>query len=177
MTVVVRGSGEPPALAGTLKRQVYALDADQPINSLVALPDLLIQSVAPRRVQLILFGGFAGLALGLAAIGVYGVVAYAVGRRAREIGIRLALGATAGRIRRTVVVPGLRLAALGVALGAAGAWALARLLAGELYEVSPHDPAAYATAALILLATTWAACELPARRAVRTDPVTILRSE
>lgn len=177
MTVVIRGAGNPGALTRTLKERVYALDRDQPISSLVTLPQLLSDSMAPRRVQLVLFGGFAALALVLAAIGVYGVVAYAVGRRSREIGIRIALGATADAVRRTVLVPGLALAGIGVLLGGAGAWALGRLLAAELYEVSPHDPGTYAAAGLVLLAVAWAACEIPARRATRTDPMIALRSE
>nr|MBA2458656.1 ABC transporter permease [Gemmatimonadales bacterium] len=177
MTVVVRGRGDPAALAGALKAQVYALDRNQPITSLVTLPDLLSRSVAPRRTQLVLFGGFAALALILAAVGVYGVVAYAVGRRSREIGIRIALGATGTSVRRTVLLPGLALAGTGVLLGGAAAWWLAQLLASELYEVSPHDPHTYVAAGLVLLGVAWAACEIPARRAVRTDPMIALRSE
>jgi predicted permease len=177
MTVVIRGRGDPMSFAGALKEQVYALDRDQPISSLTTLPELLSLSVAPRRTQLVLFGGFAALALILATVGVYGVVAYAVGRRSREIGIRIALGATARAVRRTVLMPGLALAGIGVLLGGAGAWALGRLLAAELYEVSPHDPGTYAAAGLVLLAVAWAACEIPARRATRTDPMLALRSE
>ena len=177
MTVVVRGTGDPAALMRVVKDQVYALDRDQPITALTTLTDLVAGSVAPRRVQLLLLGGFAVLALVLAAVGVYGVVAYAVGRRAREIGIRIALGATESTVRRTILVPGLGLAAVGVLLGAAGAWFLGRLLVGDLYEVSPHDPRALVTAAAVLLCVAWMACEIPARRATRTDPVNVLRSE
>jgi putative ABC transport system permease protein len=177
MTVVVRSTGDPAALTRALKAQVYALHPDQPINAVATLPDLVSRSVAPRRVQVILLGGFAGLALVLAAVGVYGVVAYAVGRRAREIGIRIALGATDRAVRRTILVPGLGLAAVGVLLGAVGAWYVGRLLAGELYEVSPHDPRTLVTAAAVLLGVAWVACELPARRATRADPVNVLRSE
>jgi putative ABC transport system permease protein len=177
MTVVVRGTSDPATLTRALKEQVFALHPDQPITSLVTLPDLVSRSVAPRRVQLLLLGGFAALALVLAAVGVYGVVAYAVGRRTREIGIRIALGATESVVRRTVLVPGLGLAAIGVVLGSLGAWYVGRLLAGELYEVSPHDPRALITAAVVLLGVTWLACEIPARRATRTDPVNVLRSE
>ncbi len=177
MTVVVRGTSEPATLTRALKEQVFALHPDQPITSLVTLPDLVSRSVAPRRVQLLLLGGFAALALVLAAVGVYGVVAYAVGRRTKEIGIRIALGATEGVVRRAVIVPGLGLAAIGVVLGSVGAWYVGRLLAGELYEVSPHDPRTLITAAAVLLGVTWVACEIPAHRATRTDPVNVLRSE
>jgi putative ABC transport system permease protein len=177
MTVVVRSAGEPAALTRALKEQVYALHPNQPITAVATLPDLVSRSVAPRRVQVLLLGGFAGLALVLAAVGVYAVVAYAVGRRAKEIGIRIALGATERAVRRTILVPGLGLAAVGVLLGAVGAWYVGRLLAGELYEVSPHDPRTLVTAAAILLGVAWVACELPARRATRADPVNVLRSE
>jgi putative ABC transport system permease protein len=177
MTVVARTSGDPLALARALKEQVYALDADQPITELAALPDLVSRSVAPRRFQVGLLGGFAGLALLLAGVGVYGVVAYAVGRRTRELGVRIALGADAGEIRRAVLGPGLRPALLGVAIGAAAAWGLTGVLRNELYEITPHDPATYAVAVLTLLLVAWAACAAPARRAVRTDPGAALRSE
>jgi putative ABC transport system permease protein len=177
MTVVIRAAGDPAALARSLKAQVYALNPNQPVRDVVTLPDLVERSVAPRRFQLAILGGFAALALALAAIGVYGVIAYAVGRRRREIGIRIALGAGGPDIRRTVLGPGLAPAAVGVLAGAAGAWALGGLLRGELYEVSPHDPATYLIAAATLLLVAWLACEIPVRRAIRTDPLTALRSE
>jgi putative ABC transport system permease protein len=177
MTVVVRTASDPAALGRALKDQVYALDPDQPVSALATLPDLLSRSVAPRRFQLLLLVGFAALALSLAAIGVYGVIAYAVGRRRREIGIRIALGAGNFDIRRTVVGPGLGLAAAGVLLGGVGAALLTGLLRSELYEVSPHDPVTFGAAAATLLLVAWIACEIPARRAVHTDPLTTLRSE
>ena len=177
MTVVVRTAADPLALAGALTAEVYALDSDQPITDLVTLPQLLSRSVAPRRLHALLVGGFAVLALLLAAVGVYGVIAYAVGRRTREIGIRVALGAGPLQIRRAVLAPTLVLAAAGVALGALVARAAAALLRSELYEVSPLDPAAYGAAALALLLAAAVAGELPARRAVHTDPVIALRSE
>jgi putative ABC transport system permease protein len=177
MTVVIRAAGDPAALARSLKAQVYALNPNQPVRDVVTLPDLVSRSVAPRRFQLAILGGFAALAVALAAIGVYGVIAYAVGRRRREIGIRIALGAGGPDIRRTVLGPGLAPAAGGVLAGAAGAWALGGLLRGELYEVSPHDPATYLIAAATLLLVAWLACEIPVRRAIHTDPLTALRSE
>jgi putative ABC transport system permease protein len=177
MTVVARGTGDPAALTRALKDGVYALDRNQPISSIATLPDLVSSSVAPRRVQLLLLSGFAALALALAALGVYGVVAYTVGRRAREIGIRIALGATESTVRRTVLLPGLGLTAVGVLFGLLGAALVGRLLSAELYEVSPHDPQTLAGAAVILFGVAWAACEIPARRATRNDPVNVLRSE
>ena len=177
MTVVVRGSGDPSALARVVKDEIYSLDRNQAINDLVTLPDLLHGSVSPQRFNLILLGGFATLALLLAAVGVYGVIAYAVGQRTREIGIRMALGAAAREIRRGVILPAVGLAGIGVVLGSAGAWVAGRLLAPELYEVSLHDPLTFALVAAILLGAAWAACAIPARRAARMDPLVALRSE
>jgi putative ABC transport system permease protein len=177
MTVVVRGSSDAAALVRLVKDEVYAIDRGQPINSLTTLPELLHGSVAPQRFNLMLLGGFAVLALLLAGVGVYGVIAYAVGRRTREIGIRLALGAASREIRRTVILPSIGLAAVGVALGSMGAWLIGRAFPLELYEVSPHDPLTFAVVAGILLVAAWAACAIPARRAARLDPLTALRSE
>ena len=177
MTVVVRASGDPAALARTVKSEIYAIDPAQPLTALVTLPELLSDSVSPQRFNLLLLGGFASLALLLAAVGVYGVIAYAVGQRTREIGIRMALGAAGREIRQAVIRPAVGLAAIGVALGSAAAWLLGRLLAPDLYEVSPHDPLTFALVACILLAAAWAACAIPARRAGRLDPLVALRSE
>ncbi len=177
MTVALRARGEPLAIANAAKAQVYAIAPSQPISDLVTLPELLSDSVSPRRFNLILLASFAGLALVLAAIGVYGILAYSVTQRTREIGVRLALGAGSAEIRRAVSWPGLGLASVGVLLGLGGAWALTRVLSGELYEVSPRDPATFGAVAALLLAVAWAATEIPARRAVRVDPVIALRSE
>ena len=177
MTVVVRASGDPAGLARMVKAEIYALDPNQPLNDLVTLPDLLHGSVSPQRFNLVLLGGFAALALLLAAVGVYGVIAYSVGQRTREIGIRMALGAASREIRGAVIRPAVGLAAIGVALGCGAAWLLGRVLAPELYEVSPHDPLTFAAVACILLAVAWAACAIPARRAGRLDPLVALRSE
>jgi predicted lysophospholipase L1 biosynthesis ABC-type transport system permease subunit len=177
MTVVVRASGDPTALARAVKEDVYGLDPAQPISDLTTLPDLLHAAVAPQRFTLLLLGGFAGLALLLAAVGVYGIIAYTVSGRTREIGIRIALGAAAREVRRTVMGPALGLAAVGVGLGSAGAALLGRVLAADLYEVSPHDPLALGLAALVLLAAAAAASAIPARRAARIDPLVALRSE
>jgi putative ABC transport system permease protein len=177
MTIVVRASGDPAGLARMVKAEIYALDPNQPLNDLVTLPELLHRSVSPQRFNLLLLGGFAALALLLAAVGVYGVIAYSVGQRTREIGIRMALGAASREIRGAVIRPAVGLAAIGVALGCGAAWLLGRVLAPELYEVSPHDPLTFAAVAGILLAAAWAACAIPARQAGRLDPLVALRSE
>jgi len=153
-----------PGLAGSIKRQVYALDPDQPVKDLVTLPQLVSASVAPRRFTLLLLGSFALFAVTLAAVGVYSVIAHAVGQRRREIGIRIALGARSKEIRRAVARPDLGLAAAGVLLGSLLGGLLSRVLRGELYEVNPHDPVTYAAVGLLILLVAWAACELPARR-------------
>jgi putative ABC transport system permease protein len=177
MTVVVRGTGDPAGLSRTVKDEIHTIDPNQPISDLVTLPELLHGSVAPQRFNLLLLGGFAGVALLLAAVGVYGVIAYAVGQRTREIGIRMALGAASREIRRGVVRPAVGLAAIGVTLGSAGAWLLGRLAAPDLYEVSPHDPLTFGVVAGVLLVAAWAACAIPAWRAGRLDPLIALRAE
>ncbi|HEU4473274.1 MAG TPA: ABC transporter permease [Gemmatimonadales bacterium] len=177
MTVVVRTSGDPAGLARIVKEEIYRLDRAQAITDLVTLPELIHGSVSPQRFTLLLLGGFAGLALLLAAVGVYGVIAYAVGRRTREIGIRMALGAAGREIQSAVVLPAVGLAAVGIVAGSAAAWLLGRAAPLALYEVSPHDPLTFALAAGILLAASVVACAIPARRAARLDPLTALRSE
>jgi putative ABC transport system permease protein len=177
LTVVVRAAGDPDQLTAAIKSQVYALDPDQPISDLVTLPQLIDDSVSPRRFTLLLLGGFALLAVVLAAIGVYGVIAYTVSQRTKEIGIRIALGAQAAQIRRAVSQTGLLMAGAGVLLGSAAGLMLTRLLASELYEVSPHDPFTFVAAAGLILVVAWTASEIPALRTTRVDPVIALRSE
>lgn len=177
MTVVVRGSGDAAELTRAVKGAVYAVDPAQPISDLTTLSDLLRGSVAPERFNLILLGGFAALALLLAAVGVYGIVAYAVSSRTREIGIRMALGAAGREVRRAVMGPALGPSLAGIVLGSAGAVLLGRALGTELYEVGPHDPLTFALVAVVLLGAAAVACAIPARRAARVDPVVALRSE
>jgi predicted permease len=177
MTVVVRGLGDPAELTGVLKESVYGIDPAQPITGLTTLPDLLRGSVAPQRFNLLLLGGFAALALILASVGVYGIVAYTVSGRTREIGIRMALGAAAREVGRAVMGPALRPSVAGIVIGSAAAVLLGRALAPDLYEVRPEDPLTLAFVALILLGASAVACAIPARRASRIDPVIALRSE
>ena len=177
MTVVVRGDGEPAALGRSVKAAVYELDPALPISDLTTLPTLVRGSVAPQRFNFLLLGGFAALALALAGVGVYGIVAYAVSGRTREIGIRMALGAAGREVGRTVMGPALRPALAGIGLGSAGAVLLGRLAGPDLYQVSPHDPATLALVALLLFGAAAVACAIPARRASRIDPAVALRSE
>jgi putative ABC transport system permease protein len=134
-------------------------------------------SLASERMNLLLFGLFAVLALALATIGIYGVLAYSVAQRTREIGIRLALGAHHNDVLRLVVSQGLRLAALGILLGLSGALTLTRLMAGMIYGVSATDPVTFLSVAILLGLVAAAACYIPARRAMRVDPMVALRYE
>ncbi|HEY7611778.1 MAG TPA: ABC transporter permease [Gemmatimonadales bacterium] len=177
MTVVVRGSRDPAALARTVKDAIYGVDPTQPISDLTTLPDLLSGSVAPQRFNLALLGSFAALALVLAVVGVYGIVACAVAGRTREIGIRMALGAAGREVGRAVMGPALAPAVAGIGLGSAAGIVLGRTLQPDLYEVSPSDPVTYVLVALILLGAAAVACAIPALRASRIDPVIALRSE
>ena len=177
MTVVVRGLGDPAGLTRLLKEAVYGMDPAQPLTGLTTLTDLLSGSVAPQRFNLMLLGGFAALALVLAAVGVYGIVAYTVSGRTREIGIRMALGAAGRDVGRAVMGPALGPSAAGIAIGSAVAALVGRALAPDLYRVSPQDPLTFTFVALILLGAAAVACAIPARRARRIDPVVALRSE
>jgi len=177
MTVVVRGPGDPAGLTHVLKESVYGIDPAQPITGLTTLPALLSGSVAPQRFNLMLLGGFAVLALVLAAVGVYGIVAYTVSGRTREIGIRMALGAAGHDVGRAIMGPALGPSVAGIAIGSAGAVLIGSALAPDLYEVQPHDPLTFALVALILLGAAAVACAIPARRASRVDPAIALRSE
>jgi putative ABC transport system permease protein len=175
--LTVRTAAAPRAFAEPLRRAVERVDKDQSIYVLVAMQELLDNSVAQRRFGVVTLGVFGAMALILAAAGIYGVVSYSVARRTQEIGVRMAMGAHAFDIARMVVAHGLKLTALGVGLGLAAALATTRLLSGMLWEVTATDPAIFATVPLLLGAVETLACWLPARRAMRVDPMTALRSE
>ncbi len=176
-SVVVLASGDPARLATAVRRELKALDAELPLTQPEGLSEVVARSVASRRFALLLLLGFAGIAVVLAGVGIYGVIAYAVGQRTREIGIRLALGADVAGVRRLIVRDGLRLAAAGLALGTIAALGLTRLLTSLLFEVRPADPPTYIAVAALLFGIALAACWIPARRAARLDPTIALRSE
>ena len=173
----IRTSGDPLSLAGAVRQAVWSIDKDQPVSNVITLDSLLDQEVAERRVQAALLGGFAALALVLACVGIYGVLSYVVTQRTREIGVRVALGASASDVFRTVAGQGMTLAGLGVAAGLAGALALSRLLGSLLFGVSAGDPLTYAGAVAVFGVVALAACYFPARRAAHVDPMVTLRYE
>ena len=177
ISVVVRTTGEPTALVAAARRIVAELDPALPIARMTTLEQSVAESVARPRFYMLLLGSFAVTALLLAAVGVYGVISYAVGRRTREIGVRLALGATAPQVLRGVVGRGLMLGLAGLALGALGAVAVTRLMRGLLFGVGTTDPLAFAAAAVALMAVATAAAWVPARRAARVSPVAAMRAE
>jgi predicted permease len=177
MTLVVRTTGDPMRLAPAIAREVRATDANQPFADPKPLDAYLSQSVAQRRFSLTLLGVFSGLALVLAALGIYGVLAYSVAQRTREIGIRMALGARDSTVARMVVREALGVVGVGLAVGVAGAVALTRVLGTLLYDVSPTDPLTFTAVTLALGAVAVTASYFPARRAARVDPIVALRQE
>jgi putative ABC transport system permease protein len=177
MMVAVRTTGEPLALVPAVKGQIAAIDRNLPVSKIQTMEQIVAESVTPQRFNLTLLGTFAALALLLAAVGIYGVISYAVTRRRNEIGIRMALGARARDVTRLVIGQGMRLTLLGVALGLVGALALTRVLRVLLFNVSATDPLTFAAIALLLTTVALIACWLPARRATRVDPLNALRHE
>jgi ABC-type antimicrobial peptide transport system permease subunit len=164
-------------LAGVVRRELRALDSDVAVSSVKPMRNVLAASIAPRRFNLVLLIAFAATALLLAAGGLYGVIAYLVTQRTREIGVRLALGARRSDIFSLILGHGFRLVLVGIVLGLAGAVAATRLLSGLLYNTSPIDPLIFVSvAALLTLVALIASC-LPARRAINVDPVVALRAE
>jgi putative ABC transport system permease protein len=177
MTLAVRTSLDPTSMTGAIREQVFALDKDIPLFKIATMEELVSTSVAQPRLNLSLLLAFAGLALALAAVGVYGVMAYAVTQRTQEFGIRMALGATRADVLKQVFFEGGRLAALGLALGLVASLALSRLMASLLFGVKPTDPLTLAVVAALLAIVALAACYIPARRATRVDPMVALRYE
>jgi len=177
MSYVVHADGDPWALVDDMRRVVRELDPDQTISEFVPLRELTAEATARPRFFTLLLGGFAIMALVLASVGVYGVLAYVVRSRAREMGLRLALGASTERLLGQVLGQGLVPVAAGLVLGVAGAAALTRFLEALLFGVEPLDPVTYGAVALVLGTAATAACFLPAWSATRVDPMESLRAE
>ncbi len=176
-TLLVQANVRPDALAKAVQQAVWSVDADQAIGSVTPVTQLVANTTTQARLYLTLFGLFAGLALLLSAIGLYGLIAYGVAQRTREFGIRTALGASSGEVLAQVMREGAGLIGLGLGLGLAGAFVAARLLRQMVFETSVYDPAVFVFVPLVLALVAAAACLLPARRATRVDPSVALRSE
>jgi putative ABC transport system permease protein len=175
--VLLRTHGDPMALIAPAKAAVWSIDRDQAIASIRTVPEMLAQRELNRRFTTLLLGVFASVALVLAIIGTYGVIAHATAQRTQEIGIRMALGADGRAILRMVLVGGLRIAATGLALGVVGALALTQVLSGLLFGVGARDPLTFVVVPATLLVVALAACVIPARRAMRVEPVIALRGD
>jgi putative ABC transport system permease protein len=177
MTLVVRTSGEPRGLSKAVQEAVWSIDKNLPLSHVQTYEQVIAGSVWQQRFNLLLVGLFAALALVLAAVGIYGVMAYSVTERTHEIGIRMALGAKQGDVLRLVVREGMALAAIGAGIGLVGAFALTRFLSGLLYEVKADDPVVFAAVPLLFAVVALLASYIPARRATRVDPMIALRWE
>jgi putative ABC transport system permease protein len=177
MSVLVRASGNPLDQLAALRAAVRELDSQLPVDNPRELAEVVTESSSQQRFLALLLGLFAGLALVLAAVGIYGVIAYSVAQRTHELGIRIALGAGRSELLRLVLGEGLRLALAGVAVGLAAAWGLSRFLASLLYGVHATDPLTFTAVPLVLLAVALLACYIPALRATKVDPIEALRYE
>jgi putative ABC transport system permease protein len=177
MTLVVRTGDSPLSLTEPIRRAVAAVDRDRPLYAVRTFEQVMARSIWQSRLFTWLVGVFGAAALALAALGIFSVISYSVTERTRELGLRLALGAAPGQLRWLVLRQGLGVALMGLAVGLAGATAVARVLGSWLQGVSPTDPATYAAVALVLVGAAAAACLLPARRATRIDPMAALRGE
>lgn len=175
--VVVRSDGATPALFDSIRHAVQKMNSQNVVYGAQTMDEIISESLAARRFSMILLGVFAALALLLSSVGIYGVTSYVVGQRTHEIGIRMALGAQREDVMRLVLGQGTRLALAGVAMGLVAALGLTRLMANLLYGVSATDPLTFAGVAIILTIVALAACYIPARRAMRVDPIVALRYE
>ncbi|MGH9678198.1 MAG: FtsX-like permease family protein, partial [Candidatus Acidiferrum sp.] len=177
MTLTIRTPGPQFGLLDEVKKQVWSLDNQIPIGEAKSMEERMSLSLAQQRFNMLLLGLFAALALILSAIGIYGLMAYAVSQRVHEIGVRLAVGAQQRHVLKLIVGEGAKLAAFGIAFGTVAAFGLTRLMSGLLFEVTPTDPETFIAVAVLLAAVGLVACYIPARRATRIDPMIALRYE
>jgi putative ABC transport system permease protein len=177
LTLTIRTRSDAAHFAPSLRRMTAAVDKDQPVSQIRSMEQYLFDSIAPQRLSVTLLGIFAGIALVLAVIGIYGVISFSVARRTREIGVRMALGASGGTVVRMIVRQALLLVLSGVAIGIAAALALTRFISSLLFGVSATDPAVLAGVTVLLIAIASLACYIPARRASAVDPIVALRYE
>ncbi len=177
MALAVRSTGDPASLTNAVRKEVQAIEKDQPVFNVRTVSQIRNESMVPQRLSALIFAIFAFIALLLAAIGIYAVIAYSVVQRTREIGIRMALGAQAADVLRLVIRNGMALALIGVAIGLAGAFALSRLMRTLLYGVTTTNGVTFVCVSVGLLAVAFIACLIPARRATKVDPLVALRYE
>jgi putative ABC transport system permease protein len=173
--LAVRTDGDPLSLVAAVRSEVQAIDKDQPVVLIHTMEELVAESASQRRFNMLLLAVFAGVALLLAAVGIYGVMSYSVEQRTHEIGLRMALGAQTGDVLRLLLGQGMKLVVLGVLIGLAAASAMTRLISSLLFGISATDPVTYVAITLLLAAVALLACYIPARRAARVDPVVTLR--
>jgi putative ABC transport system permease protein len=177
MDVAVRVAGSPEALMPVIRQKVRELDADLAIANVRTMDQWLSNSAAQPRLSSLLLTVFAAIAVVIAAVGVYGVLAYSVGQRTREIGLRMAIGATPRSVFSLIVIEGMIIALIGVGIGAAAGLALGRAFSSLVYGITVDDPVTFITVVTVLLLVALAACAIPARRASRVDPMVALRNE
>jgi putative ABC transport system permease protein len=177
MTILARTSGDPLSIVPAARSELRQLDANEPMANVASVDEILSDSFSRSRFTMIVLGLFAIVALMLAAVGIYGVVAYTVAQRTNEIGIRVAMGAQRRDVLRLVLGHGSRLILLGVTLGVAAGLGITRLMTGLLFGISATDPLTFAGVALLLTAVALVGCYVPARRAMRVDPLVALRYE
>ena len=177
MTLVIRTDGDPTAIAPAVQREIRSLDPNQPVSDVRSMNQVMSEWVSRSRFNTLLLGLFAGLATLLSAVGIFGVMNYSVALRTRELGLRLAIGAQPRQVLLLVLRQGLLLTVFGVVIGLGAAFALTRLLSGLLFGVAAVDVSTFTTISLLLILVSLLACYLPARRAMRIDPLQALRYE
>jgi putative ABC transport system permease protein len=177
MTLVIRTDNSSSGLVEQVKAQVWSVDRQVPVSVVRTMDQLMAVSLGQQRFNMLLLGAFAALALILAGVGIYGVTSYTTSQRTHEIGIRMALGGQRRDVLRLILGEGASLTFVGILIGIVGALGLSRLMASLLFEVKPTDPGIFAAVAILLAVVALAACYIPARRAMRTDPMVALRNE
>ena len=177
MTIVLRTNAEPAAMVASVRNEVRNMDRDQPIFNVKTMEDMLHDSVAQPRFRTLLFAIFAGLAVVLAATGLYGVIAYSVNQRINELGVRMALGARKSDVLKLIVGQGAQLAGIGIVIGLILAFAVMRVISKLLFGVEATDPATFAGTSALILVVALAASYIPALKAMKVDPVIALRCE
>jgi len=175
--LAIRTTGDPMSLVGSVRQVIREVDPDQPVSNIATMADVLGEEASQRRMGMIMLVAFAGLALLLASLGIYGVLAYFVTQHTNEIGVRLALGATPRNILFLVLKKGMGLTLVGVVIGVVASFALTRLMSSLLFGVKASDPLTFVAVPLLLAAVALLACAIPARRATKVDPIVALRYE